>query len=149
MNSYNTNIFPPLSIKVISMGMTLRNPKDQANRKQRTLSDQPQLTSVTPTALLGSWGQEPIQDTMSLGTDFKTHAYLQGYIQEPAAKDFAARKACTIALSKAQGSQWNVIKCKCRLGNCPEAVIRQATINLYSRVWKSLEDSLPKLYCVT
>jgi hypothetical protein len=28
------------------------------------------------------------------------------------------------------------------------AVIRQATINLNSRVWKSLEDSLPKLYCV-
>ncbi len=34
------------------------------------------------------------------------------------------------------------------LGNCPEAVLRQATINLYSRVWKSLGDSMPKLYCV-
>jgi hypothetical protein len=32
--------------------------------------------------------------------------------------------------------------------NCLEAVIRQATINLNSQVWKSLEDSLPKLYCV-
>jgi hypothetical protein len=32
--------------------------------------------------------------------------------------------------------------------NHPEAVIRQATINLNSQVWKSLEDSLPKLYCV-
>jgi hypothetical protein len=38
--------------------------------------------------------------------------------------------------------------CKERLGNCPEAVIEQATINLDSRVWKSLEDSLPELYCI-
>jgi hypothetical protein len=34
------------------------------------------------------------------------------------------------------------------MGNCPEAVIGQATINLDSQVWKSLQDSLPKLYCV-
>ena len=34
------------------------------------------------------------------------------------------------------------------LGYCPEAVIGQATINLYSQVWKSLGDSFPKLYCV-
>jgi hypothetical protein len=45
-----------------------------------------------------------------------------------------------------QGSNWNAIKCQERLGNCPESVVRQATINL--QVWKSLEDSLPKLYCV-
>ncbi len=35
------------------------------------------------------------------------------------------------------------------LGDHPGAVIGQATINLYSQVWKSLEDSLPKLYCIT
>jgi hypothetical protein len=55
-------------------------------------------------------------------------------IEEPAAKDFVARKACTIALSKAQGIHWNKIKCKERLGNCPEAVVGQATINLDSQV---------------
>jgi hypothetical protein len=59
-----------------------------------------------------------------------------------------ARKARTIALGTAQSTHWNVIKCKERLGNCPEAVIGQATINLGSQVWKSLEDFLPKLYCV-
>jgi hypothetical protein len=63
-------------------------------------------------------------------------------------KDFVARKANTIALSKVQGTNWNVIKCKERLGNCPEAVIGQATINLYLGVWKSLEDSLSELYWV-
>jgi hypothetical protein len=40
----------------------------------------------------------------SLGTDFEMHAIWQGYVEEPAAKDFVARNACTIALSKAQGS---------------------------------------------
>jgi hypothetical protein len=85
---------------------------------------------------------------MSLGTDFETHAYWQGYIEELTAKDFVARKACTIALSKAQETHWNMIKCKERLGNCLEGVIGQATINLDSQVWKSLEDSLPELYCV-
>jgi hypothetical protein len=41
-----------------------------------------------------------------------------------------------------------MIRCKEHLANCPEAVIGQATINLDSQVWKYLEDSLPKLYCV-
>jgi hypothetical protein len=36
--------------------------------------------------------------------DFETHAIWQGYVEDPAAKDYVARKACTIALSKAQGS---------------------------------------------
>jgi hypothetical protein len=103
---------------------------------------------VTPTAFLGSWGQKLIKYMTSLGTDFETHAYWQRYTEEPTAKDFVARKARTIASSKGQGTPWDRIKCKERLGNCPEAVIRQATINLYSRVWKSLEDSFPELFCV-
>jgi hypothetical protein len=37
-------------------------------------------------------------------TDFKTHAIWQGYVEDPAAKDFVVRKARTIALSKARGS---------------------------------------------
>ena len=84
----------------------------------------------------------------SLGTDFKKHAKWQGYIEEPAVKDFVARKVCTIKLNKVQGTNWNVIKCQERLGSHSEAVIRQATINLDSRLWKSLGDSLPTLYCI-
>jgi hypothetical protein len=64
-------------------------------------------------------------------TDFETHAIWQGYVEDPAAKDFVARKARTIALSKARGS------CHKTSNNQP-----------YSRVWKSLGDSIPKLYCV-
>jgi hypothetical protein len=84
----------------------------------------------------------------SLGTDFEKHAKWQGSNEEPAAKDFAARKVCTIKLNEVQGTSWNAIKCKERLRSHPKAVIRQATINFYSRVWKSLWDSFPELYCV-
>ncbi len=130
------------------MSTTLSNPKDQDDCEKRTLSDQPRLTRIIPIALLGRCGQKPIKDVTSHGTDFETHTNWQGYIEEPAAKYFVVRKACTIALSKAQGTHWNRIKCKEHSGNCPEAVVRQATFNLNSRVWKTLEDSLPKLYCV-
>jgi hypothetical protein len=45
----------------------------------------------------------------SLGTDFETHAIWQGYVEDTAAKDFVARKARTIALSKAQGTQQSTL----------------------------------------
>jgi hypothetical protein len=35
----------------------------------------------------------------SLGTDFEMQIIWQGYVEEPAAKDFVAKKARTIALS--------------------------------------------------
>jgi hypothetical protein len=84
----------------------------------------------------------------SLRTDFETHAKWQGYVEESAAKDFVARKVHTIKLNEVQGTRWNANKCQERLVNHPEAVVRQATISLYSQVWKSLGDSLPKVYCV-
>jgi hypothetical protein len=127
------------------MSNSLRNPKDQDDRKKGALSNQPRFTCVTPTVLLDSWVLQPIKDMTSLGTDFKTHANWQGYAEEPAAKDFVARKVRTIELNKVHGTNWNAIKCKERLGSRPEAVVRQATINLDSRLWKSLGDSLPEL----
>ncbi len=45
----------------------------------------------------------------SLGTDFETHAIRQGYVEYPTVKDFIARKACTIALSKSQGTQQSTL----------------------------------------
>ncbi len=72
-----------------------------------------------------------LKDMITSGTDFEMHAIWQGYVEDLAAKDFIARKACTIALSKVQGS------CHKTSNNQP-----------YSRVGKSLGDSIPKLYCV-
>jgi hypothetical protein len=68
---------------------------------------------------------------MSFVTDFEMHAIWQGYVEDPTVKDFVAKKAHTIALSKAQGS------CHKTSDNQP-----------YSRVWKFLEDSMPKLHCI-
>jgi hypothetical protein len=68
----------------------------------------------------------------SLGIDFKKRAKWQVSVEEPAAKDFIAKEIHTIKLTKVQGTSWNAIKCKERLRICPEAVARQATINLYS-----------------
>jgi hypothetical protein len=67
----------------------------------------------------------------SFVTDFETHAIWQGYVEDSAAKDFVARKAHTITLSEVQGC-------------CHKTSNNQS----YSRVWKSLGDSLPKLYCI-
>ncbi len=44
-----------------------------------------------------------------LGTDFEMHAIWQGYIEDPAAKDFAVRKACTIALSEVRGTRQSTL----------------------------------------
>ncbi len=81
---------------LLSWAKHLRNPEDQDDHQKGTLSNQPWLKRVTPTALLGSWVLQPIKNMMSLGTDFETHAKWQGSIEEPGAKDFIARKVHTI-----------------------------------------------------
>ncbi len=72
-----------------------------------------------------------LKDMTSFRTDFEMHAIWQEYVEDPAAKDFVARKVCTIPLSKVQGS-------------CHKTSDNQH----YSQVWKSLGDFIPKLYCV-
>ncbi len=64
-------------------------------------------------------------------TDSETHAIWQGCVEDPAAKDFVARKAHTIALSKAQGS------CHQTSNNQP-----------IHKFGYPFGDSIPGLYCV-
>jgi hypothetical protein len=64
-------------------------------------------------------------------TDFEMHAIWQGYVEDPTAKDFVARKAHTIALSKAQGS------CHKTSNNQP-----------IHEFGYPFGDSIPGLYCV-
>ena len=45
----------------------------------------------------------------SLGTEFEMHTIKQEYVEYPAAKDFVARKARTIALCKAQGTRQSTL----------------------------------------
>ncbi len=108
----------------LSWEKSLRNPEEQEDPKKGMLSDQPRLTRITPTALLGIWVLQPMEGMTSLGTDFEKRAKWQGSIEETTAMDFVARKVCTIKLTKVQGTSWNAIQCKKRLRSCPEAVVR-------------------------
>ncbi len=76
------------------MSTNLTNPKDQADHKKGTLGNQPRLMHITPTVLLGRWGQQLLRVMTFLGTDFEMHANWQEYAEGPTAKDFVARKAC-------------------------------------------------------
>jgi hypothetical protein len=82
---------------------------DPEKRQKGTLSDQRRLSCVTSMALLCHWGRQLLEDMTSLGTDSETHAIWQGYVEDPAAKDFVARKAHTIALSKVQEIQQSTL----------------------------------------
>jgi hypothetical protein len=84
-------------------------PENPEECKKGTLSDQPWLLRITSTVLLSHRGCQSLKDMTSLGTDFEMHAIWQGYIEDPAAKDFVARKARTIALSKARGTQQSTL----------------------------------------
>jgi hypothetical protein len=75
-------------------------PENPEERKKGMLSDQPWLLRVTSTVLLSHWGRQSLKDMTSRWTDFEMHAIWQGYVEDPAAKDFVARKARIIALSK-------------------------------------------------
>jgi hypothetical protein len=77
---------------------------DPEKCKKGTLSDWSRQSRITSTALLCCWGQKLLKDMTSFGTDFETHAIWQGYVEDPTTKDFVARKARTIALSKVQGT---------------------------------------------
>jgi hypothetical protein len=67
----------------------------------------------------------------SFVTDFEMHAIWQEYVEDPTAKDFVARKARTIAFSKAQGS------CHKTSNNQP-----------IHEFGYPFGDSIPGLYCV-
>jgi hypothetical protein len=84
-------------------------PENLEERKKGTLSNRPRQLRFTSTALLSHWGQQLLEDMMSLATDFEMHAIWQGYVEDPAAKDFVAGKAHTIALSKTRGTRQSTL----------------------------------------
>ncbi len=64
-------------------------------------------------------------------------------------KDFCSKEGLHYCIEQSARNPLGSDQVQRALGNCPEAVIGPATINLVSQVWKSLGDSLPKLYWVT
>jgi hypothetical protein len=67
------------------------------------------LLRITTMALLSHWGQQSLEDMMSLGSNFEMHAIWQGYVEDPDGKDFVVRKAHTIALGEARGTQQSTL----------------------------------------
>jgi hypothetical protein len=115
---------------LVVMSRSLRNPEEQDDHKKRDV-EQSALTHAHHTHCASrQLGTTADRSTTFLGTDFEKRAIWQGSVEEPAAKDFVARKVCTIKWNEVQGTIWNAIKCKERLRSCPAAVVRQATINL-------------------
>jgi hypothetical protein len=95
------------------MSTNPKNTAEQDDRKNGMLCNQPRPTRITSTALLGRWGQTRLVNVV-------THLFGDGdldaghrMVKPPTAKEFVARKTCTIASGEVLG-----------------AVIGQATINL-------------------
>ncbi len=115
---------------------------DPEKHKKGKLSDQPRLSRVTSMVLLCRWGQQSLKDMTSLRNDFEMHAW-QGYFDDPTAKDFVVRKACTIALSKAQGIRQSALfmSLEISLGFLTRAVLRSLA-GLMSRKKVSVQGFL-------
>jgi hypothetical protein len=62
---------------------SLRNPQEQVDCKKRDLSNQPQLTSVTPIALQCIWVLEPIKVWHSSGLTLRRVPYGKGLWRSP------------------------------------------------------------------
>jgi hypothetical protein len=112
------------------MRKSLRNPKEKDDRKKRDVEQSAPTHARHTHCASSQLGTTADQSAKFLGTDFEKRAIWQGSVEEPAAKDFMARKVRTIRWNEVQGTSWNVIKCKERLRSCPAAAARQATINL-------------------
>ncbi len=74
--------------------------KNKMTARKETWSYQPQLTHITPIALLCSRVLQPIEVWCSLGLTLWSMPYGKGSVEEPAATDFVAGKVCTIEWNK-------------------------------------------------
>ncbi len=108
---------------LIVRSRSLKNPQVQDDRKKRDI-EQSALTHVHHTHCASSQlGTTADQSMRFLGTDFEKRAIWQGSIEEPATKDFVARKVCTI--------DWNKFQESAETGSGPKSaweVVRQLSL---------------------
>ncbi len=113
---------------------SLRNLEEQDDRKKRGI-EWSALTHTRHThCTFSQLGTAADWSITFLGTDFKKRAIWQGSVEEPAAKDFVARKVRTIKWNEVLGTSWNAIKCKECLRSRLAPVDTQATINLINEL---------------
>jgi hypothetical protein len=128
---------------------SLRIPEEQDDCKKRDIEQSVPTHMHHTHCIRMQLGTTADRSTTFLGTDFEKRAIWQGSIEEPAAKDFVARKVRTIKWNKVLGTSWNAIRCKEHLRSCPAAVVRQATINLIHKVGNPLEIPVPGCSALT
>ncbi len=87
-------------LQLVIRSRSLRIPEEQDDRKkshvEQSAPTHARHTHCTPIQL----GTTADRSMMFLGTDFEKRAIWQGSVEEPAAKDFVARKVCTIEWNK-------------------------------------------------
>ncbi len=128
---------------------SLRIPKEQDDRKKRDVEQSAPTHACHTHCIPMQLGTTTNRSTTFLGTDFKKRAIWQGSVEEPAAKDFVARKIRTIEWNKVLGTSWNAIRCKERLRSHPAAVVRQATITLTHKFRNPLGIPVPGCTALT
>jgi hypothetical protein len=112
---------------------SLRNPEEQDDHKNRDIEQSAPTHARHTHCVSRQLGTTADQSTTFVGTDSEKRAIWQGSVEDPAAKDFIARKVWTIEWNKVLGTSWKSIRCEECLRSRPAAVIRQATINLHQK----------------
>ncbi len=79
---------------------SLRIQKEQDDRKKRDIEQSAPTHARHTHCASNQLGTTADRSMTFLGTDFKKRAIWQGSVEEPAAKDFVARKVCTIKWNK-------------------------------------------------
>ncbi len=134
---------------LVIMSRSLRNPKEQDDCKKRGVEQSAPTHRHHTHCASRQLSTTADRNMTFLGTDFKKRDIWQGSIEEPAAKDFVARKVRTIKWNKVLGTSWNMIRCKEHLRSCPAAVVRQATVNLTHEFENPLGISVPGCTALT
>jgi hypothetical protein len=96
-------------------------------------------------ALLGCWGWQLLKDMMPLGTDFETHAIWQGYVEEPAAKDFVQGRPTLLQWAKHEEltGMWSSVKSAWELSrNCHRTSNNQPLFTSLDIPWGFLTQAV-------
>ncbi len=97
---YLKRLYKQIPLWLAIRSRSLRIPEEQDDRKKRDV-EQSALTHARHTHCIPmQLGTTADQSKTFLGTDFEKRAKWQGFVEEPAAKDFVARKVRTIEWNK-------------------------------------------------
>ncbi len=101
MQEYLKRLYKQTALWLIIRSRSLRIPEEQDERKKRDVEQSAPTHARHTRCASRQMGNTADRSTMFLGTDFEKRVIWQGSVEEPAAKDFLARKVHTI--------EWNEV----------------------------------------